>query len=142
MADVSQAWLVRRFGSYDQTFRGGRTLAGYRPFSVIRPAYESTLFRRLVVWRKIGFWKIHVFSNKRWRCSTEGLRDGARGSLYGADSVRRGVLLLVRNNHRILYGASEILAALALMYVIYFPHGGGLILLTGGYVKAHPVVPG
>ena len=28
----------------------------------------------------------------------------------------------------------EILAALALMYVIYFPHGGGLILLTGGYV--------
>jgi hypothetical protein len=39
----------------------------------------------------------------------------------------------LRNNHRILYGTREILAALALMYFIYFPHGGP-VLLTGGYI--------
>ena len=36
----------------------------------------------------------------------------------------------LRNNHRILYGGSEILAALALMYVIYFPHGGPMLLIS------------
>jgi hypothetical protein len=40
----------------------------------------------------------------------------------------------LRSNHRIVYGLSELLAALALMYVVYFPHGGRLIL-TGGYVE-------
>jgi hypothetical protein len=41
----------------------------------------------------------------------------------------------LRNNHRILYGTSEILAALALMYVVYFPHMVALLLLSpaGGY---------
>ena len=37
----------------------------------------------------------------------------------------------LRNNHRVLYGVSEILAALALMYVIYFPHGGPMTLSAG-----------
>jgi hypothetical protein len=35
----------------------------------------------------------------------------------------------LRNNHRIVYGTSEIIAALALMYVVYFPHGGNAYLL-------------
>ena len=34
----------------------------------------------------------------------------------------------LRNNHRILSGMSEILAALALMFIIYFPHGGPILV--------------
>jgi hypothetical protein len=45
----------------------------------------------------------------------------------------------LRNNHRVGYGFSEILAALALMYVAYFPHGGGIGLTGGG--EAAPYIP-
>ena len=38
----------------------------------------------------------------------------------------------LRNNHRVFYGLSEILAALALIYVAYFPHGVGGIETAGG----------
>jgi hypothetical protein len=38
----------------------------------------------------------------------------------------------LRSNHRAWYGLSEILVALGLMYVIYFPHGGGGVLTGGG----------
>ena len=38
----------------------------------------------------------------------------------------------LRNNHRVWYGLSEILAALALMYLVYFPHGGPGVLGTYG----------
>jgi hypothetical protein len=55
------------------------------------------------------------------------------GMLYMPLTVCAGVFFYwLRNNHRILYGMSEILAALALMYFIYFPHGGPELLATGG----------
>lgn len=42
-----------------------------------------------------------------------------------------------RNNHRVLYGLVEIVASFAIMYLNYFPHGHGGILLTAG----NPVPP-
>jgi hypothetical protein len=55
----------------------------------------------------------------------------ALGVFYMALTVCAGVIFYwLRNNHRILYGASEILAALALMYFIYFPHGGPIPMIT------------
>jgi hypothetical protein len=58
----------------------------------------------------------------------------ALGVLYMALTVCAGVFFYwLRNNHRILYGTSEIVAALSLMYFIYFPHGGP-VLLAGGYI--------
>ena len=60
----------------------------------------------------------------------------ALGVLYMALTVCAGVFFYwLRNNHRIWYGVSELLAAFALMYVIYFPHGSiGAIVTAGGYV--------
>jgi hypothetical protein len=53
----------------------------------------------------------------------------ALGILYMALTVCAGVFFYwLRNNHRILYGTSEILAALASMYFIYLPHGGPVLL--------------
>jgi hypothetical protein len=58
----------------------------------------------------------------------------ALGILYMVLTLCAGMFFYwLRNNHRILYGTSEILAALALMYFMYFPHGGP-VLLTGGYI--------
>jgi hypothetical protein len=44
----------------------------------------------------------------------------------------------LRSNYLVWYGISEIFVAFALMYVAYFPHGGGVIL-TGGEAPPPPL---
>src|SRR5271169_3180233 len=42
----------------------------------------------------------------------------------------------LRSHHRAWYGLSEMIVAFALMYVVYFPHGGPSLLTGGGSVPS------
>jgi hypothetical protein len=42
----------------------------------------------------------------------------------------------LRSHHRAWYGLSEMIVAFALMYVVYFPHGGPSLLAGGGSVPS------
>jgi hypothetical protein len=60
--------------------------------------------------------------------------------VYSVGTVIIGLFFYwLRSNCRVWYGVSEILVAVALMYVAYFPHGGGFIL-TGGHAPS-PLIP-
>ena len=45
-------------------------------------------------------------------------------------------LKVLRSHHRAWYGLSEMIVAFALMYVVYFPHGGPSLLAGGGSVPS------
>jgi hypothetical protein len=51
--------------------------------------------------------------------------------VYSVGTVIIGLFFYwLRSNYRVWYGVSEIVAAFALMYVAYFPHGGPVALLV------------
>jgi hypothetical protein len=57
--------------------------------------------------------------------------------VYSVITVLIGLFFYwLRSHHRSWYGLGEMVVAFALMYVVYFPHGGPSLLTGGGSVPS------